>query len=58
MVEMKKILAFIKPRKKISCKALMKKFNIGYSRAAGILQELEKKGIVSEAKPDRARRVL
>lgn len=54
----KDVLDFIKNRKKISCKALMKQFSIGYARAARILQILENQGKVSDAKPNRARRVL
>jgi len=52
------VIRYIKNRKKISCKALMKQFSVGYARAARILQILEKQGKVSDAKPNRARRVL
>lgn len=49
---------FISSRKKISCNALMKKYGIGYIRAARILSQLAAENKVSEAKPNRARRVL
>lgn len=52
------VLNFIKDRKKISCRALQKKFGIGYTRAAGILYELEKQRKVSPAQPGRARKIL
>jgi len=51
------VLNFIRNRKKISCRALQKKFGIGYTRAAYILDSLEKQGKVSPAQPGRARKV-
>ena len=52
------VLNFIRNRKKISCRALQKKFSIGYTRAAYILDSLEKQGKVSLAQPGKARKVI
>ncbi len=52
------IKGFIKHKKKVSCRGLEKKFGIGYIRAARVLSQLEEAGLVSEAKPARARKVL
>lgn len=51
-------IAFILKQKKASVSMLQRRFRIGYNRAAGIIDEIEARGIISPADGSKPRQVL
>jgi len=51
-------LSFVREENKPSISAIQRKFKIGFNQAAGIMERLEKDGIVSPMSPDGSRKVL
>lgn len=51
------VLEFVKKRETVSISMLQRKFRIGYNRAARLIDDLEQRGIVSEADGSKPRKV-
>lgn len=51
------VLAFVKKRESVSISMLQRKFRIGYNRAARLIDDMEQRGVVSEADGSKPRTV-